>query len=74
VKVIAAELFESVGHWWGVMGVASAKRGRASFFSVHWQNHETSMADEQQLQIIRQGVEVWNEWRLKNPELIPDLS
>jgi uncharacterized protein YjbI with pentapeptide repeats len=56
------------------MGVASAKKVRASFFSVHWQNHKTSMADEQQLQIIRQGVEIWNEWRLKNPELIPDLS
>jgi uncharacterized protein YjbI with pentapeptide repeats len=32
------------------------------------------MAAEEHLQIIRQGVAVWNEWREKNPELIPDLS
>ena len=32
------------------------------------------MANEEHLQIIRQGVEIWNEWRQKNPELIPDLS
>jgi hypothetical protein len=31
------------------------------------------MADEEHLRIIRQGVDVWNEWRKKNPELIPDL-
>jgi len=29
--------------------------------------------DEEHLQIIRQGVHVWNEWRQKNPELKPDL-
>ena len=32
------------------------------------------MADEEHLQIIRQGVDVWNEWRHDNPELIPNLS
>ena len=32
------------------------------------------MPDEEHLKIIRQGFDVWNEWRLKNPELIPDLS
>ena len=32
------------------------------------------MASEEQLQIIRQGVDAWNEWREKNPdELSPDL-
>jgi len=31
------------------------------------------MADEEHLQIIRQGVDIWNEWREKHPELIPDL-
>jgi hypothetical protein len=32
------------------------------------------MADEEHLQIIQQGVDAWNEWRRKNPELIPDLT
>jgi uncharacterized protein YjbI with pentapeptide repeats len=31
------------------------------------------MADLEHLQIIRQGVDVWNEWRQKSPELILDL-
>jgi uncharacterized protein YjbI with pentapeptide repeats len=38
------------------------------------QNREgLTMAAEEHLQIIRQGVSAWNEWRKKNPELIPDL-
>jgi uncharacterized protein YjbI with pentapeptide repeats len=32
------------------------------------------VANEEHLQIIRQGVDVWNEWRLDNLELRPDLS
>jgi hypothetical protein len=32
------------------------------------------VASEEHLQIIRQGVEIWNAWRRKNPEAIPDLS
>jgi uncharacterized protein YjbI with pentapeptide repeats len=32
------------------------------------------VAAEEHLQIIYQGVDVWNEWRAKNPELVPDLS
>jgi uncharacterized protein YjbI with pentapeptide repeats len=32
------------------------------------------MANEKHLQIIRRGVGAWNDWREKNPELIPDLS
>jgi hypothetical protein len=32
------------------------------------------MADEEHLQILQQGVDVWNEWRKSNPELIPDLD
>jgi uncharacterized protein YjbI with pentapeptide repeats len=31
------------------------------------------MASEEHLQIIRQGADVWNEWRQKNPELVPNL-
>jgi hypothetical protein len=32
------------------------------------------MASEEHLQIIRQGVNAWNQWRLNNPELVPDLT
>jgi uncharacterized protein YjbI with pentapeptide repeats len=32
------------------------------------------MADEEQLKIIRKGVDAWNGWREKNPEVQPDLS
>ncbi len=32
------------------------------------------MANEEHLKILKQGVEAWNEWREKNPQIIPDLS
>jgi hypothetical protein len=33
------------------------------------------MADEEQLRILRKGVAAWNEWRVKNPNVLrPDLS
>ncbi|MBH8573034.1 pentapeptide repeat-containing protein [Nostocaceae cyanobacterium CENA369] len=32
------------------------------------------MANEEHLAILRQGVEVWNEWRNKYPKVRPDLS
>lgn len=32
------------------------------------------MANEEHLAILRQGVEVWNEWRENNPEVKPNLS
>jgi uncharacterized protein YjbI with pentapeptide repeats len=32
------------------------------------------MASVEHLTIIRQGVKTWNDWRQKNPGLIPDLS
>ena len=31
------------------------------------------MADEHQLAILKQGVPAWNQWRLQNPELYPEL-
>jgi hypothetical protein len=33
------------------------------------------MADEEQLRILKQGVEAWNDWRRKNPGITAvDLS
>jgi uncharacterized protein YjbI with pentapeptide repeats len=32
------------------------------------------VADQEHLNILRQGVEVWNEWRSKEPSVLPDLS
>ena len=32
------------------------------------------MANPEHLEILQQGVEVWNQWRRKNPEIKPDLS
>lgn len=32
------------------------------------------MADKKQLSILKQGVEVWNQWREENLSTIPDLS
>jgi len=31
------------------------------------------MVDSQQLELLRQGAEVWNQWRKENPELKPNL-
>ncbi len=32
------------------------------------------MANEEHLKILKQGVEAWNGWREKNPQITPDLS
>ena len=32
------------------------------------------MADQKHLEILKQGVEVWNRWRKENPDIDPDLS
>ena len=32
------------------------------------------MANPKQLDILKQGVEVWNRWREENPEMSPDLA
>lgn len=32
------------------------------------------MANKEHLAILRQGRDVWNGWRLQNPDVIPDLS
>lgn len=32
------------------------------------------MANPEHLEIINQGVKVWNDWRIQQPEIVPDLS
>jgi len=32
------------------------------------------MANPEHLEILKQGVEVWNEWRKEDNEVQPDLS
>jgi uncharacterized protein YjbI with pentapeptide repeats len=32
------------------------------------------MANEEHLIILKQGIEVWNEWREDNPKIVPDLT
>lgn len=32
------------------------------------------MANPEHLDILKQGVEVWNQWREEHPEIVPDLS
>jgi uncharacterized protein YjbI with pentapeptide repeats len=44
------------------------------YSALQVQNGGKSVANEKHLQIIRQGADVWNDWRQKSPELIPDLS
>lgn len=34
----------------------------------------TSMANQEHLDVIKQGVVVWNEWREKHPEIQPDFD
>jgi uncharacterized protein YjbI with pentapeptide repeats len=32
------------------------------------------MANQEHLDILKQGVDVWNRWREEHPEILPDLS
>ena len=45
------------------------------FSSAHLARKDYTMANELQLAILKQGVEVWNDWREQNPEeCVIDLS
>jgi hypothetical protein len=35
---------------------------------------KTRVANSEHLELLRQGVEVWNAWRIKEPSAEPDLS
>lgn len=32
------------------------------------------MANQEHLAVLKQGVDAWNDWRRRNPEVVPDLS
>ncbi|MGB3515027.1 MAG: pentapeptide repeat-containing protein [Elainellaceae cyanobacterium] len=32
------------------------------------------MANEKHIEILKSGVEAWNNWRARNPEIVPDLT
>src|SRR5690242_17110193 len=34
----------------------------------------TRMANQEQLAMLRQGVEAWKQWRVEHPYILPDLS
>src|SRR5215216_7703043 len=53
-------------------GSAPTKRPRARV-SPGAASEAQGMADEAQLSILRQGVEVWNAWRQEHPESEPKL-
>lgn len=54
--------------WIGVLSKSTGKLAR------YWDWEEKTMANEEHLAILKQGVEVWNEWREENPDVRPDLS
>jgi hypothetical protein len=31
-------------------------------------------ANPEHLKLLQQGIDVWNEWRAKEPSIVPDLS
>ncbi len=37
-------------------------------------SHRAHAANADQLAILQQGVQVWNQWRQQNPHITPDLS
>jgi uncharacterized protein YjbI with pentapeptide repeats len=49
-------------------------RRRSSLLAKSEQRGLLVMANEEHLAILRQGVEVWDSWRKKNPEIIPNFS
>jgi hypothetical protein len=42
--------------------------------TTNLEKEKFAVARKKQVEMLRSGVEVWNGWRGKNPEVIPDLS
>src|SRR5207247_10046023 len=56
------------------------ERGHLAYWPVPFYNESTTeevndgMADQQQLDLLQQGVEGWNAWRDQHPEILMKLS
>src|SRR6266700_2554131 len=46
----------------------------ASLYNESTTKEVNGMADQQQLDLLRQGVEPWNTWRKRHPDISPDLK
>jgi Pentapeptide repeats (8 copies) len=42
--------------------------------TIHQQSTRHEMANPEHVKILKEGVEVWNQWRKENPNIAPDLS
>jgi uncharacterized protein YjbI with pentapeptide repeats len=52
---------------WGLMASAGGRRKNRI------RNEGDAVANPEHVEILKQGVEVWNKWRNKNPNIEPDL-
>lgn len=56
------------------MGFFSRGQGRGRDELLDRRDYARSMANPEHLAKLQEGVQVWNEWREKNPDMKPDLS
>jgi uncharacterized protein YjbI with pentapeptide repeats len=51
-----------------------SERNRSEVILIDQGKRERAMANMEQLDILKQGSKVWNQWRKKHPDLRPDLD
>src|SRR6516164_4909358 len=49
-------------------------RGTARAAEYPYRHWDSPMANEEHVAILKKGVDAWNAWRDKNPDIRPDLS
>src|SRR6266571_5603799 len=64
---VALGLLLHVPHAWNIIDSKRENITRSA-------QGEPYMADQEHLDILKQGVEVWNQWRQEHSEVRPDLS
>src|SRR5262249_11919466 len=60
-----------------LVGPGPAKRASARLATTWYRSTLTgcaSMANNEHVAILKQGVKAWNAWRRENPDIRPDLS